>query len=479
MLQKYLAFIGLCLGFFVVMMDTTTVPLTYTTLMDEFNVSPAIVAWVNNIYLITYASFLLLGGRLGDSTNRKTVVLTALIALGIGAAMSGAGQTFTSVVVGRGLMGVGAGLLTPQSMAYITILFAKGGRGTALGIWAAVAGIATATGPVVAQLFLTLLDWRWIMWINIPIALVCFLIVAGSLPSDPGRGIKLWETVVSGSYGVFLAAAIVGIQFIGVSESVISLGGMLLAMGVIATIVLIMNELKQKRESVLSYDLWCDGTFLRVCFISGLLGLGLTGFYLPLAFLLDIRMSFGPVAISAVMMTIALSNAVVGPFAGHMSDRMEPEIIIRRGLMLFAIANVLLGLTGILFAGGSIAFIALCLAMVIGGAGTGLAFAPLANLALGRAQLETVGRAAAFFNSVRQVLSALGGVIVAIVFDWVVRLQLGRNLEVTTASLRESSGVAASAALACFLLIALSLAVAASLSRRSDDREEALEPAGP
>lgn len=83
MLRKYLPFIGLCLGFFIIMMDITTVPLTYTTLMDLFHVSPAKVAWINNSYLITYAACLLLGGRLGDGTNRKIAIKKQIMAIGI------------------------------------------------------------------------------------------------------------------------------------------------------------------------------------------------------------------------------------------------------------------------------------------------------------------------------------------------------------------------------------------------------------
>ncbi|MCX4028181.1 MFS transporter [Endozoicomonas sp. SM1973] len=472
MQRKYLSFIGLCLGFFIVMMDTTTVPLIYTTLMNEFNVSPAEVAWVNNIYLITYSAFLLLGGRLGDSANRKAVVLVALFVLGIGAAISGAGQTFTEVVIGRALMGVGAGLLTPQSMAYISILFADGGRGAALGVWGAVAGIATATGPVATQFFLTTADWRWVMWINIPVALVCLLVAILSLPGDPGRGIKFKETLVSSLYGACLAGIIVGIQFLSATESTANSGAILLLTSAIVAAILIRNELKKKREYILSRELWFDTTFLRICFISGLLGFSLTAFYLPLAFLLDIRMAFGPVATSVVMITIALSNALVGPFAGKFSDRMAPQIIVRTGLTLFALASASLGLIGLFIPGGALAFIALCTAMVIAGAGTGLAFAPLANLALGRAQIATIGRAAAFFNSIRQVMSALGGVIVAIAFDSIVRHQLNQRGEVTIISLRESPDVTAYAAFGCFLLIAVSLSVGAYLS--SSRQEPAL-----
>ncbi|MBU2849938.1 MFS transporter [Acidithiobacillus ferrivorans] len=470
MLQKYISFAGLCLGFFIVMMDTTTVPFLYTTLMKVFDISLAMVAWVNNIYLITYAAFLLLGGRLGDFANRKIVVLSAYVALGVGAAISGAGQTFWDLIIGRALMGVGSGLLTPQSMAYISIIFTKGGRGTALGIWGTVAGIATATGAVVTQIFLVTADWRWVMWCNIPIALACFLIAAWGLPNTPGRGISIKDVLVSSVYGLSLAAVIVGIYLISESETTMWVGKGVFAIGIVATAFLIRGELWRKRGHILSPELWLDATFLRVCLISGLLGMALTAFYLPLAFLLDARMNFGPLAISAIMVTISLSVSLVGPFAGNISDRVQPEKIVRLGLMLFAIANALVGLIDMFFSGGTLAFVSLCAVMVIGGTGIGLAFPPLANLALGRAQLATVGRAAAFYNSVRQVLSALGGVIVAIIFDSVVHMQLGRGFEVTAESLRESSSVTAIASFACFLFIALSLMVAAYMSRSSEEQ---------
>ncbi|WP_444901118.1 MFS transporter [Microbulbifer sp. SSSA007] len=467
MKYKHISFVGLCLGFFIVMMDMTTVPLMYTTLMDEFTVSPARVAWVNNIYLITYAASLLLGGRLGDSTDRKIVLIGALLVLGLGAAISGAGQTFVEVIVGRALMGIGAGFLTSQSMAYISILFAKGGRGTALGVWGAVAGIATATGPVITQLLLTTADWRWVMWINIPFVLAALVIALRCLPSDPGSGIRLSETFASAVYGLCLAGVIIGIHYISVAGILRGVGIALILIGAAVIAILIRKEVKNKSAYILSPELWFDGTFFRICFISGLLGLGVASFYLPLAFLLDVCMNFGPVAISVLMMTIALSNAVVGPYAGHLSDRIKPEGIVRSGLMLFALANGLLGFIGVLMPGGTVTFIALFLVMMIGGAGTGLAFAPLANLALSRVSFEALGRAAAFFNSIRQALSAMGAVIVAILFDWIVRLKLGIDLEITATNLRESPGITGLATLVCFLLIALGLSIAAYLSRSS------------
>lgn len=475
MSRRHISFFALCLGFFIIMMDTTTIPLAYTTLMEVFDTGPGNVAWVNNSFLITYAAFLLLGGRLGDALDRKRVVVVALLTVAAGAAVSGAASTLEIMVAGRALMGVGAGLLAPQSMAYISILFPDGGRGRALGIWGAVAGLATATGPVVSQVFLTMQAWRWVMWINIPIAVVALVIVAACLPKDCGNGLRARDSLATGVYGLGIACVIVGLQLFGGSLWSPVLGSSLIVLGVGATGLLIKDELKSNRGHILPVTVWRDPTFLRTCLVSGLLGFSLTGFYLPLAFLLDVRMDYGAVITTIVMVTIAVSNAMVGPLAGHMSDRKQPEKIVRLGLILFSVASMLIGVIGLIGANGQATVVALCAAMAVAGVGTGLAFAPLANLALGRVDISVVGRAAGFYNSTRQVLSAVGGVTIALLFDGIVRSRLGNDMEAGAMSLPSSSEATAVGSMACFLVIALCLVLAAALSR-SDRRPPSDQP---
>ena len=142
----------------------------------------------------------------------------------------------------------------------------------------------------------------------------------------------------------------------------------------------------------------------------------------------------------------------------------------RRGLTLFALANVLYGVIGWVAPRGALALIALGLTMAVAGSGTGLAFAPLANLALSRAQRENVGQAASFFNAARQVMSAFGGVLAAIVFDSVVRAQLGPNVNVTVEELRAAPAAVASAAFACFALNAAGLALAARFASQGSSQ---------
>ncbi|WP_212112451.1 MFS transporter [Bartonella queenslandensis] len=461
-MKKKVAFFGLCLGFFVVMMDTTTVPLIYTTIIRKYEVSPGSAAWINNAYLIIYAGFLLLGGRVGDAFNRRVVLSSALVILAIGALISGLGQTLLHVIAGRAIMGIGAGLLAPQSMAFISILFAKGGRGAALGIWGAVAGIATATGPVITQAILQVADWRWVMWINIPIALLALLLAFSCLPTVTGNGAKTIELVISGLSGLALIAIVLGLEFLSNGGAAALVGSIFFLLGILVMVLIIRYDLKYDTHYLLSPDLWRDRPFLRACLISGLLGFSLTAFYLPLAFLFELRMLFGPVEISFAMITIALVNAIVGPFAGYFSDKIVPEIIVRVGMGCFALATLIIGSAGFVSFSVNSGFIIIIAGMLLAGIGTGLAFAPLANIAFGRASFTTVGRAAAFFNVIRQVMSALGSVIVALLFDHLVRFY---RISTESLALNLTSSAVAFAAFCCFMLIAFCLSLGAWLSR--------------
>ncbi|MSE19519.1 MFS transporter, partial [Pantoea agglomerans] len=84
----------------------------------------------------------------------------------------------------------------------------------ALGIWGAVAGIATATGPVVTQIFLQTIGWRWIMWINIPVALIALIFAVICLPGTPGNGAKSKELLSNAIAGIALAAIILGLELL-------------------------------------------------------------------------------------------------------------------------------------------------------------------------------------------------------------------------------------------------------------------------
>lgn len=463
MLKRNLAFIGLCLGFFIIMMDTTTVPLTYTTLMRAFSIGPNYAAFVNNIYLITYAATLLIGGRLGDSLNRKYLLLVAFLFLGLGALVAGCASSFSGVLIGRALMGVGAGLLTPQSMAYISTLFTAGSRGFAFGLWGAVAGVATAAGPAVAQLFLAFLTWRWVMWVNVPIVLVCLLLTFLYLPDEGKLNINLKSFIVSSFFGLMLALAILGIQLLSFHE--LRLGWALLIFGLLIAAIWFRKDLRSGNHFILPQMLWCSADFKKVCMVSGILGGSLTAFYFPLIFILDVKMLLSPVAISIAMLLLALSGAVVGPFAGRLSDRVNARKLIAFGLCLFAIGSCLLGISALFLVGNVTSFIGLCCLMLCIGSGAGIAFAPLANAMVKTTHGQNVAQAAAFYNMVRQMFSAASAVFVSLIFSKVVEYKVGHSTALSLATLFKIPKVVGFASFISYLIFFIVLVVGVYLIR--------------
>ena len=149
----------LILGFFMIMVDTTIVNIAVPTLQTELDASLVAVGWVNSAYLLSYAVLLLLAGRLGDRYGPKPVFVVGLAVFTLASAWCGLSGSIGMLVAARVVQGVGAALMTPQTMAMITRVFPPRQRGAAMGLWGATAGVATIAGPLLGGLFVE--SWGW------------------------------------------------------------------------------------------------------------------------------------------------------------------------------------------------------------------------------------------------------------------------------------------------------------------------------
>ncbi|MEK8228330.1 MFS transporter [Oerskovia sp. M15] len=125
------------------MVDTTIVNIAVPTLVDTFDTTLTTVGWVNSAYLLTYAVLLLLAGRLGDRYGPKPVFVLGLVVFTLASLWCGLSGSVEMLIVARAVQGVGAALMTPQTMSMITRVFPPRQRGAAMGLWGAVAGVAT------------------------------------------------------------------------------------------------------------------------------------------------------------------------------------------------------------------------------------------------------------------------------------------------------------------------------------------------
>src|SRR3979409_1061287 len=179
---------GLVSGFFMIMLDTTIVNVAIPAMSAGLNTTLDQILWVLNAYILVYAVLLITSGRLGDLYGQRNLFALGLAVFTVASALCGFAQDANQLIAARVLQGVGAALLTPQTLAILTTLFPPERRGAAFGIWAGVAGLATLAGPTIGGAIVTYIDWRWIFFVNVPIGIAALRAAFAIIPDRrPGR----------------------------------------------------------------------------------------------------------------------------------------------------------------------------------------------------------------------------------------------------------------------------------------------------
>ncbi|MGH7910420.1 MAG: MFS transporter, partial [Candidatus Dormibacteraceae bacterium] len=186
--RRWLMVLTLCLGSFMILLDTTIVYVATPSLMADLHAPIDEVLWVFNGYLLTFAALLITTGRLADVWGPKALFISGLAVFTLASAACGLSQNVGELIAARVLQGIGGALLTPQTMTLITSIFPPERRGSAFGIFGAVVGIATVGGPTIGGLLVTVASWRWIFFLNVPVGIIA---IAATLlfvvDARPGR----------------------------------------------------------------------------------------------------------------------------------------------------------------------------------------------------------------------------------------------------------------------------------------------------
>src|SRR5438270_2720177 len=179
--NPWIVLLVLCMGFFMILLDTTIVNIAIPSIIDALKASLDQILWVLNGYILVYAILLITAGRLGDIYGQRTLFAAGLALFTLASAFCGLAQDTDQLILARIIQGVGGALLTPQTLAMITTIFPPQRRGAAFGVWGAVAGVAAIAGPTLGGLIVTNWNWRWIFYVNLPIGVLAlvatFLIV--------------------------------------------------------------------------------------------------------------------------------------------------------------------------------------------------------------------------------------------------------------------------------------------------------------
>jgi EmrB/QacA subfamily drug resistance transporter len=172
--RRWLALVLLCFAQFIVVLDASIVNVALPSIGGALDFSQDDLPWVVNAYVLTFGGFLLLGGRMADLLGRRRVFIAGLGLVGVASLAAGFAANEGQLIAARAAQGLGAAIISPAALSIITNTFRDGAeRNKALGAWGAVAGAGGAAGVLLGGVLTDGLGWEWVLWVNVPVALVC------------------------------------------------------------------------------------------------------------------------------------------------------------------------------------------------------------------------------------------------------------------------------------------------------------------
>src|SRR3984957_20612620 len=200
------------LGSSIALLDATVVGIALPSIGREFHGDVGTLQWVVTGYSLTLAAFLLLGGSLGDRYGRKRIFSIGIVWFALASALCGIAPSAGLLIGARVLQGVGGALLAPGSLAILQASFRPDDRARAIGAWSGLGGVAGAAGPLVGGYLIAIGSWRWVFFINLPLAAAVLVITARHVPEsrDPTSSGRV-DTAGAALAVVFLAGLTYGL----------------------------------------------------------------------------------------------------------------------------------------------------------------------------------------------------------------------------------------------------------------------------
>lgn len=401
---------ALVIGFFMILVDTTIVSVANPAIkaaLDPSTNNLDNVVWVTSAYLLTYAVPLLVTGRLGDRFGPKNVYLVGLAVFTIASLACGLASSLEMLIVARAVQGLGAALMTPQTMAVITRTFPPQRRGAAMGLWGATAGVATLVGPLAGGLLVDGLGWEWIFFINIPVGIIGFIAAVVLVPQLPTSTHKFdLLGVVLSAAGLFLI--VFGLQEGEHFDWAAWIWAMVVA-GIVVMAVFIWTQARTKSEPLVPLDLFRDRNFSIANLAIAAVGFTVTSMALPQMFYLQLARGLTPTESALLLIPLAILSGVLAPFAGKLLDRTDPRFLLVPGLLL--VGGALVMYAALIFGDAPIwAFLIPSALMGVGNAGM---WGPLATTATRNLPPRQAGAGAGIYNTTRTVGSVIGSASIA------------------------------------------------------------------
>ena len=411
--KKWWTLAAVSVGLFMIMLDNTVVNVALPSMQRSLHLSLSELEWVVTGYALTFAAFMLTGGKLADLLGRRLIFMVGLVVFTGASLACGLATTGGFLIAARVVQGVGGALMNPATLSIITATFPPRQRGTAIGIWAGVSAMALAIGPLVGGLLTEHINWNWIFFINVPVGIAGLL--ATPLLVDESRDTSLNQRpdvpgLVTSGVGLFaLTYAFIEANKYGWGSTRI-LGAF--AIAAVSLAVFVFLELRQ-RAPMLDLSLFRNRTFSGANTAMLFVGLAMFGTFFYVSLYMQQVLGYSPVQAGASFLPLTILVILVAPQAGRLSDKVGSRWLVGIGMALLSVMLLYYSTLG-----ANASFWSLLPGLIIGGVGMGMTMTPVTAAAMSAVPVDQAGVGSAVLNSMRQVGGSLGiAVMGAIVAD--------------------------------------------------------------
>ena len=389
-------------GFFMILLDSTIVAVANPSIMVKLGTSYDTVIWVTSAYLLAYAVPLLVSGRLGDRFGPKNLYVIGLAVFTAASLWCGLSGTIGMLIAARVVQGLGAAVMSPQTLSLITRIFPPDRRGVAMSVWGATAGVATLVGPLAGGVLVDALGWAWIFFVNVPIGLIGLGLAVWLIPDLPTHRHR-FDLVGVGLSGVGMFLIVFSLQEGQSSHWAPWIWAVLVA-GIGFMTAFVYWQSVSTQEPLIPLDIFRDRDFSLSNVAAVVIAFAATGMILPLMFYAQAVCGLSPTRSALLTAPMAITSGVLAPFVGRMVDRAHPQPVVGFGFSALAI-----GLTWLsIVMTPSTAIWELILPFFVLGVAMAFIWAPLTATATRNLAPQFAGAGSGVFNATRQVGAVLG-----------------------------------------------------------------------
>ncbi len=341
--RRRLVLILCCVAQFMVVLDVSVVNVALPSIRTDLGFSDVDLQWIVNAYTLTFAGFLLLGGRAADLLGHRPVFVFGIALFGLASLAGGLSQGQVELVIARAAQGLGGAIVAPATLSILTTTFTEGAeRNTALAAWGAMGAVGGATGGIVGGVLTDLLGWQWILFINVPVAVAAVVAARALLETpEPATGVRHYDALGA----VTVTAGLIVLTFGIVRTDVNGWGAPItigtLAGGLVLLAAFVLIEHRFSPRPLMPLRIFTARSVSAANVVVFFLGAAVFAMWYLVSLYMQRVLGFSPIKAGLSFLPMSLTIAVASTVVGKYAARLGAGRLLTFGMAMIAVGMVL------------------------------------------------------------------------------------------------------------------------------------------